>query len=172
MLALRINRRNGDWIGPRSAEAARPPQIRTRHPYHEKSQRDCITLDRTPQLLFAHSACNSAQPNSDCLPRRRLDWAQRASKGISAGSQLRFLEIAAEALDSSDFVSPSKGTFVLYYGMAASQDLGEALRNLARYLKVANESVRVVVCEKADDTVLLVVRKVAKQDERHVVEFV
>src|SRR6202044_702217 len=34
------------------------------------------------------------------------------------------------------------------------------------------ESVRVVVCEKADDTVLLVVRKVAKQDERHVVEFV
>jgi Arabinose-binding domain of AraC transcription regulator, N-term len=71
----------------------------------------------------------------------------------------------------SDFVSPSKGTFVLYYGMAASQDLGEALRNLARYLKVANESVRVVVCEKADDTVLLVVREVAKQDERHVVEF-
>src|ERR1700677_3384007 len=39
----------GRPIGPRSAEAARPPQIRTGHPYHEKSQRDCITLDRTPQ---------------------------------------------------------------------------------------------------------------------------
>jgi hypothetical protein len=129
------------------------------------------------QLLFAHSACNSAQPNSDCLPRRRLYWAQRASKGISAGSQLRFLEIVAEALDSSDFgfrlaqQGDVREAGVLYHGMAASQDLGEALRNLARYLKVANESVRVVVCEKADDTVLLVVRKVAKQDERHVVEF-
>src|SRR5580704_16280018 len=38
----------GRPIGPRSAEAARPPQIRTGHPYHEKSQRDCMTLDRTP----------------------------------------------------------------------------------------------------------------------------
>ena len=37
----------GYSFGPRSAEAARPPRIRTGHPYHEKSQRDCITLDRT-----------------------------------------------------------------------------------------------------------------------------
>ena len=35
------------------------------------------------------------------------------SKGISAKNQLRFLEIAAQALDRSDFGfnSPSKGTF-------------------------------------------------------------
>ena len=34
-------------MGPRSAEPDRQQQIRTGHPYHEKSQRDCITLDRT-----------------------------------------------------------------------------------------------------------------------------
>ena len=45
------------------------------------------------------------------------------------------------------------------------------MRNLARYLKVANESVRMVVCEKADDTILTVARKVSRQDERHFIEF-
>jgi AraC-like DNA-binding protein len=98
-------------------------------------------------------------------------------KGISAESQLRFLEIAAEALDSSNFgfrlaqQGDVREGGVLYYAMAASQDLGEALRNVARYLKVANESVRMVVCEKADDTVLTVARKVSRQDERHFIEF-
>lgn len=99
------------------------------------------------------------------------------SKGISAKNQLRFLEIAAAALDRSDFgfrlaqQGDVREGGVLYYVMAASQDLREALRNLARYLNVANESVRVVISEKTDDTVLTVERKVALEDERHFIEF-
>ena len=52
-------------------------------------------------------------------------------KGISAESQLRFLEIAAEALDSSNFgfrlaqQGDVREGGVLYYAMAASQDLGK-----------------------------------------------
>ena len=48
----------GRSIGPRPAEPDRRQQIRTGHPYHEMSQCDCITLDRTS---YRQESCK--QPN-------------------------------------------------------------------------------------------------------------
>jgi len=58
-------------IGPRSPEAARPPQIRTGHPYHEKSQRDCITLDRT----LSRVACSTRNPRRDLERFHAPPWS-------------------------------------------------------------------------------------------------
>jgi hypothetical protein len=48
MLALRINRRNGDWVAywATFGKTGSP----TDQPDHENPQRECITLDRTPGL--------------------------------------------------------------------------------------------------------------------------
>src|SRR5438093_8984904 len=70
-------------------------------------------------------------------------------KRVAAESQIRFLEIAAEALDDSALGLHLAQHFdlrecgMLYYVLAASPNIGEAIRNLARYLAVANESIRV-----------------------------
>src|ERR1700693_2581129 len=40
---------NGKPIGPRSAKTCRSRQMKTGQLRHENQQRDCITLDRTPQ---------------------------------------------------------------------------------------------------------------------------
>src|SRR5262249_45109091 len=80
-------------------------------------------------------------------------------KRVGAESQIRFLEIAAAALGDSalglhlaqDFDLRECG--MLYYVLAASQNLGEAIRNLARYLAVSNESLSVDVSEKGKNTV-------------------
>jgi Arabinose-binding domain of AraC transcription regulator, N-term len=83
-------------------------------------------------------------------------------KRVNAESQIRFLEIAAEALGDTALGLHLAQHFdlreggMLYYVLAASQNLGEAIRNLARYLAVANESLRVGVSERAKTTVLTV----------------
>ncbi len=67
----------GRPIGPRSAEAARPPQIQNRPPIsRKKSQRDCITLDRTPN--------RSAEDRGMATARAQLDES-RCRATIKAG---------------------------------------------------------------------------------------
>jgi AraC-like DNA-binding protein len=96
---------------------------------------------------------------------------------VGAQSQLRFLEIAAEALDNSvlGFQLAQKIDLrevgILYYVMAASHNLGEAIRNLVRYLTVGNESLHVVVSEKANSTILTVTYRVPRHIDRHFAEF-
>src|SRR6516225_197526 len=83
-------------------------------------------------------------------------------KRVRAESQVRFLEIAAEVLGDSAFGLHLAQHFdlrecgMLYYVLAASPNLGEAIRNLARYLSVSNESIRLVVAERTKNTVLAV----------------
>jgi hypothetical protein len=77
-------------------------------------------------------------------------------KRVGAQSQIRFLEIAAEALGDSALGLHLAQHFdlrecgMLYYVLVASPNLGEALRNLARYLAVSNESIRLGVSERRD----------------------
>jgi hypothetical protein len=54
---------------------------------------------------------------------------------------------------------------MLYYVLAASPNLGEAIRNLARYLAVANESIRLGVSERTKSTVLAVNYKIPRLSE-------
>jgi AraC-like DNA-binding protein len=98
-------------------------------------------------------------------------------KRVGAESQIRFLEIAADALDDSalslhlaqDFDLRECG--MLYYVLAASPNLGEAIRNLARYLAVSNESIRLSVSERIKNTVLAVTYKIPRHTDRLFAEY-
>jgi AraC-like DNA-binding protein len=106
----------------------------------------------------------------------RLKFAEEP-KRVAAESQLRFLELAAEALDNAvlGFQLAQQGdlreTGILFYVMAASHNLGEAVRNLVRYLTVVNESLHVVVSENAASTILTVHYWVPRHIDRHFAEF-
>jgi AraC-like DNA-binding protein len=98
-------------------------------------------------------------------------------KRISAVSQLRFLELAAAKLDNAvlGLQLAQRGDLreggVLYYVMASSHNLGEAVRNLVRYLTVANESLHVVVSEHAGSTILTIHYWLPRHIDRHFAEF-
>ena len=106
----------------------------------------------------------------------RLKFADEP-KRVGAESQLRFLELAAEALDDAvlGLRLAQEGDLremgVLYYVMTASHNLGEAVRNLVRYLTVANESLHVAVSENGANTILTVRYWVPRHIDRHFAEF-
>ena len=75
----------------------------------------------------------------------RLDGRQQ--QRISAASQGKFLEYAAEAMDDSAFglhlaesANPREAG-LLFYVTSAANNLGEALALFARYSRIANEAV-------------------------------
>ena len=98
-------------------------------------------------------------------------------KRVGAESQIRFLDIAAEALGDSALGLHLAQNFdlrecgMLYYVLAASPNLGEALRNLARYLAVSNESIRLGVSERKKSTVLAVNYKIPRHTDRLFAEY-
>src|SRR3974390_2902784 len=93
-------------------------------------------------------------------------------KRVRAESQILFLEIAAEALGDSalglhlaqDFDLRECG--ILYYVLAASPNLGEAIRNLAHYLAVSNESIRLGISVRTRSTVLAVNYNIPRHTDR------
>jgi AraC-like DNA-binding protein len=98
-------------------------------------------------------------------------------KRVGAESQIRFLEIAAEALGDSALGLHLAQHFdlrecgMLYYVLAASPNIGEAIRNLARYLAVSNESIRLGVSERTKSTVLAVNYKIPRHTDRLFAEY-
>jgi AraC-like DNA-binding protein len=98
-------------------------------------------------------------------------------KRVGAESQIRFLEIAAKALGDSALSLHLAQHFdlrecgMLYYVLAASPNLGEAIRNLARYLAVANESIRLVVSERTKSTVIAANYKIPRHPDRLFAEY-
>src|SRR5258708_25689846 len=98
-------------------------------------------------------------------------------KRVGAESQIRFLEIAAEALGDSALGLHLAQHFCLrecgmiYYVLAASPNRGEAIRNLARYLAVSNESIRLGVSERTKSTVLAVNYKIPRDTDRLFAEY-
>jgi len=98
-------------------------------------------------------------------------------KRVRAESQVRFLEIAAEALGDSALSLHLAQNFdlrecgMLYYVLAASPNVGEAIRNLARYLAVSNESIRLGVVERTKNTVLAVNYRIPRHTDRLFAEY-
>jgi AraC-like DNA-binding protein len=98
-------------------------------------------------------------------------------KRVGAESQIRFLEIASEALSDSALGLHLAQHFdlrecgMLYYVLAASPNIGEAIRNLARYLAVSNESIRLSIYEKAKSTVLGADYKILRHTDRLFAEY-
>jgi AraC-like DNA-binding protein len=96
---------------------------------------------------------------------------------VGAESQIRFLEIAAEALGDSALGLHLAQHFdlrecgMLYYVLAASPNLEEAIRNLARYLAVSNESIRLGISERKKSTVLAVKYKIPRHTDRLFAEY-
>ena len=98
-------------------------------------------------------------------------------ENVAADSQLRFLDYAADALDNSILgfqlaqQADLREAGVVYYVMAASRDVAQAVRNLVRYLAVANESLQLLVSESGKITVLTVKTRLPRHIDRHFSEF-
>jgi AraC-like DNA-binding protein len=98
-------------------------------------------------------------------------------KRVKAESQIRFLEFAAEALGDSALGLHLAQHFdlrecgMLYYVLAASPNLGEAIQNLAHYLAVANESIGLRISERTKNTVLAVSYKIPRLSDRLFAEY-
>jgi AraC-like DNA-binding protein len=83
------------------------------------------------------------------LSEHDFDGRHRQQQRISAASQGKFLEYAAEAMDDSAFglhlaesANPREAG-LLFYVTSAANNIGEALALFARYSRIANEAVRV-----------------------------
>jgi AraC-like DNA-binding protein len=98
-------------------------------------------------------------------------------KRVGAENQIRFLQITAETIGDSELGFHLAQHFdlrecgMLYYVLAASPNIGEAIRNLVRYLAVANESLRLGVSESKKNTVLTVGYKIPRHTDRLFVEY-
>src|SRR6516165_1256677 len=96
---------------------------------------------------------------------------------LSVQSQIRLLDEAAVALKDDclgftlacDFDPREIG--LLYYVMASSQTLGDALKRLARYSKVTNESLMVGYREGNSLIINLSYSGVPRHSDRHQIEF-
>jgi AraC-like DNA-binding protein len=96
---------------------------------------------------------------------------------VSAEGQVRFLELVAEALDNSLLglhlaqKAELREFGVLYYVMASSTDLLEAIHHLARYLVVANQSVYLTLSEEKETIVLRAEHRISRHINKHFAEF-
>jgi AraC-like DNA-binding protein len=96
---------------------------------------------------------------------------------IGVPCQIRFLNLAASALRDEFLGFHAGQLFELrhlglgYYVAASSETLGEALRRGARYFSMVNESVSVKYLEEKDISIVFNYVGVARQLDRHQIEF-
>jgi AraC-like DNA-binding protein len=96
---------------------------------------------------------------------------------VNAQSQIRFLELAAEALQD-DFLGfhlaqqfDLRAIGLLYYVIASSHMLDEALRRGVRYSMIANEGIALRFREGKDIGIVFDYVGVARRSDRHQIEF-
>ena len=96
---------------------------------------------------------------------------------ISAQAQVAFLEAASEALED-DFLALTlakeadfRDLGLLYYVAASAETLGDALRRLGRYSRIANEAVVFDYREARAPVQRLRYSGVARHTDRHQIEF-
>jgi AraC-like DNA-binding protein len=95
---------------------------------------------------------------------------------ISANSQIVFLDLVASALQDEHLgfhvcqAAELRRFGLLYYVAASSDTLGEALRRLARYISVVNESVSVKYLEGKDIRIVTNYVGIARHLDRHQIE--
>jgi hypothetical protein len=108
------------------------------------------------------------------LTRQQID--DRGTR-LSVKSQIRFLELAALALQDEFLGFHLAQKFdlreigLLYYVLASSDTLGEALRRGVRYSQVANEGVVQHLRDGKDIRICLDYVGVARRSDRHQIEF-
>jgi AraC-like DNA-binding protein len=100
-----------------------------------------------------------------------------ASLRLSVNSQIKFLSLVAEGLGDElfgfhlahDFDLREIGT--LYYIMASSETLGDALQRAARYSRITNEAVHLRYQKNRDIIVSFEYIDVARHQDHHQIEF-
>jgi AraC-like DNA-binding protein len=106
-----------------------------------------------------------------------LDLIDQPACRLDVNAQIKLLNLAAEALQddhlgfhlTQDFDLREIG--LLYYVMASSESLAEALRNVARYSVLNNEGVEVSIDFHRTTTITLNYVDVERHSDRHQVEF-
>ncbi len=114
------------------------------------------------------------------LWKARLSVQQIDDRGarLKVQSQIAFLDLAADALHdpllgfhlAKNFDLREVG--LLHYVSASSETVGEALRRMARYSRMANEGVSLGSADRDDDMAIVVSYVgVARHSDRHQIEF-
>jgi AraC-like DNA-binding protein len=106
-----------------------------------------------------------------------LQQIDNSTLRLSAKSQIIFLNLVASGLGDKlfgfhlahDFDLREIGT--LYYIMASSETLGEALQRAARYSRIANEAVHLKYQKNRDIVITFKYIDVARHQDRHQIEF-
>ena len=108
------------------------------------------------------------------LTRKQID---EADARLRVHGQIKFLDLVADALDddllgfhlSQNFDLRMVG--LLYYVLASSGMLGEALRRSARYTSIVNEGMKLTICEGNEIRFLFEYVGVPRRSDRHQIEF-
>ncbi len=108
------------------------------------------------------------------LTRKQID---EADARLRVHGQIKFLDLVADALDddllgfhlSQNFDLRMVG--LLYYVLASSGMLGEALRRSARYTSIVNEGMKLTIREGNEIRFLFEYVGVPRRSDRHQIEF-
>jgi len=106
-----------------------------------------------------------------------LQQIDNATLRLSVNSQIKFLNLVAAGLGdelfgfhlAQDFDLREIGT--LYYVMASSETLGDALQRAARYSRITNEAVHIRYQKNRDIVVSFEYIDIARHQDRHQIEF-
>jgi AraC-like DNA-binding protein len=96
---------------------------------------------------------------------------------ISVRSQIRFVELAADAMQDDffgfhlayDYDLREMG--LLYYVLASSEKLGDSLHRAVRYSTIANEGISLLLRDEADIAMTFTYVGVDRHSDRHQIEF-
>lgn len=106
-----------------------------------------------------------------------IDQIDDPGHRISVRNQIAFLEIAAEALNddflglnlAEDFDCRDLG--LLYYVMASSDTLGDALKRASRYSRITNEAIVLDYREASEPTLRLTYSGIPRHADQQQIEF-
>jgi AraC-like DNA-binding protein len=96
---------------------------------------------------------------------------------VDVSKQIKFLNLVADAIDDDLLGVHLAQTFdlrrigLLYYVLASSNTLHEALRRVARYSSIANDAIRLTLHERADTALVFEYVGVPRRSDRHQIEF-
>jgi AraC-like DNA-binding protein len=139
------------------------------------------TLPSTAGLmtrLACARACAAGIDLEPLLNEAGLTRGQIEDRGarVDAQDQIRLVELAAHALQD-DFLGFHLGrdfdlreTGLLYYVLASSELLGDALQRVARYSAIANEAVSLCCVQGNDIALVFNYLGVARHSDRHQIE--
>src|SRR6185312_14072586 len=106
-----------------------------------------------------------------------IEDVEDRKRRLDAGAQVRMLELAARELQDDCFGFRLARDFelgeigLLYYVMASSERLSDALRNAERYCAINNEGVRLRISSERSFTIAIEYLNLDRPSDRHHIEF-